>query len=770
MNSITARNGDNALLRDDPLCRACQLVNLPRIFGLDRYDGWHWLNHHEETPDKLDQVRKLLIERTGLVSQLASDARCRLCKILMEVHLREHPNCVGDDESCYLLPLTSDRIPSRNADGEIDVETFQYIEANSTDSEGSKLQRRLATSVYPLFLSEHMLRTRSWNIPEASSLGLYRFKLEASSASPERTFHNHAGFTDNKVNWEALRSYLRGCEETHRECSLDIDNRFTSSEGDWDALRRRLRAGEGNHESWADGTGNPDTYASSELPVRKTYPIRCLDIRSMNLVTLDLRDRYIVLSYVWGGHLDPETQWPALFLSSGEVRKAALPRTIRDAIIATEMLGERYLWVDLVCINQNDPEDFKTQISQMNIIYKNAVCTIVALYGVNAEAGLPGVSDASRSRTESLVKINAKNIVCGPHIDFLSAIKSSRWRERAWTFQEEQSSRRCLCFGDHEVLFWCFSCNGRETLGWVPQWRNLQLREKSFAEVERESRLNGIDHWEFNLYQGAVSEYTSRKLTYDSDVLNAFAGALNNLEYQRGKSFVCGLPKEDLLNALMWAPTPWASHLSRRRLFPSWTWLEWSGSAIYYPYYSLIWALNKADGSLCAPGGKVFARGLVDTGDGFWAPRAAVVDSTKSDNQLCITSEIRCFYVVSRSSPIGPPAGATRSDCMLIGIDGEPISDPAETAFQSREDVLFPFLVGDVLQQLPQPAEFVFLARWEGDGRTPSFSRFDVHRVFAMLIHRRESGLAERVAMVDLPAKAWDAAPMTEEWTQVILV
>jgi hypothetical protein len=424
---------------------------------LDRYDGWHWLRHHEETPDTFDQVRKLLIERKGLVSQLASDTRCRLCQILKEVHLREHSNCVGDDETCYLLPLSSDHIPSRNADGKIEVETFQYMEASSTESKGSKLERRLATSVYLLFLSEHMLRRRSWNIPEVSSLELYRFKLEADSARPERTFHNHAGFTDNKVNWEALKSYLRGCEETHHPCSLDADNRFTSSEGDWDALRRRLRAGEGNRKSWTDGMGDRDICASTDPPVRTTYPIRCLDIQSMSLTTLDLKNRYIALSYVWGGHLDPETHWPALFLSSGKVRKAALPKTIQDAIVAVEKLGERYLWVDLVCINQNDPEDFTTQISQMNLIYKNAVCTIVALYGVNAEAGLPGVSDAPRSRTESLVRINAKNIVCGPHIDFLCAIKSSKWRERAWTFQEEQSFQEMpLLWGPRSAILVLF--------------------------------------------------------------------------------------------------------------------------------------------------------------------------------------------------------------------------------------------------------------------------------------------------------------------------
>jgi len=54
-------------------------------------------------------------------------------------------------------------------------------------------------------------------------------------------------------------------------------------------------------------------------------------------------------------------------------------------------MGERYLWVDALCIIQDDSMDKEWQIARMGSIYSSAVFTIVAACGVDADAGLPGV-------------------------------------------------------------------------------------------------------------------------------------------------------------------------------------------------------------------------------------------------------------------------------------------------------------------------------------------------------------------------------------------
>lgn len=86
---------------------------------------------------------------------------------------------------------------------------------------------------------------------------------------------------------------------------------------------------------------------------------------------------YVALSYVWGTSLE---DWP---------------QTILDAVEVTKRLGEKYLWVDRLCINQSNLEEKKFLISKMDAIYEGAEFTIVAAEG-DARSGLPGVMNTSR--------------------------------------------------------------------------------------------------------------------------------------------------------------------------------------------------------------------------------------------------------------------------------------------------------------------------------------------------------------------------------------
>jgi hypothetical protein len=68
-----------------------------------------------------------------------------------------------------------------------------------------------------------------------------------------------------------------------------------------------------------------------------------------------------------------------------------IPRTILDAMRLVESLGERYLWVDSLCIIQDD-EVFKyEEVNDMASIYVNACVTIVAARGKDSNFGLRGV-------------------------------------------------------------------------------------------------------------------------------------------------------------------------------------------------------------------------------------------------------------------------------------------------------------------------------------------------------------------------------------------
>jgi hypothetical protein len=64
-----------------------------------------------------------------------------------------------------------------------------------------------------------------------------------------------------------------------------------------------------------------------------------------------------------------------------------LPQTIQDAISVTHRLGIRYLWVDALCIIQDNPIDKSTEINAVGANYKNATLTISAASAASVELG-----------------------------------------------------------------------------------------------------------------------------------------------------------------------------------------------------------------------------------------------------------------------------------------------------------------------------------------------------------------------------------------------
>jgi hypothetical protein len=67
------------------------------------------------------------------------------------------------------------------------------------------------------------------------------------------------------------------------------------------------------------------------------------------------------------------------------------PRSIQETITFVSELGERYLWIDSLCIVQDDETVKHGQVMNMEAIYGNASFTIIAAGGEDADAGLPGV-------------------------------------------------------------------------------------------------------------------------------------------------------------------------------------------------------------------------------------------------------------------------------------------------------------------------------------------------------------------------------------------
>jgi len=168
-----------------------------------------------------------------------------------------------------------------------------------------------------------------------------------------------------------------------------------------------------------------------------TIPVRVIDVNRQCIVIVEGNCRYLTLSYVWG-QVTPlrlvKQNRESLMASNGlEMVRKHIPRTITDAMDLVSMLGERYLWVDTLCLIQDNEKDVIDGIQTMDQVYEGALVTIIAGSGLDASSGLPGVQPNSRNSKQLVENIEpgVKMTVVHELDDYM---KHSRYDTRAWMY------------------------------------------------------------------------------------------------------------------------------------------------------------------------------------------------------------------------------------------------------------------------------------------------------------------------------------------------
>lgn len=300
--------------------------------------------------------------------------------------------------------------------------------------------------------------------------------------------------------------------------------------------------------------------------------------------------RYVALSYVWGQTemLKTTTETLSAMKEAGALHadtKWKIPPVIRHAIALVPKLGERYLWVDSLCIKQDDAESLARHIRHMVSIYEAALFTIVAADGADANHGIPGLRGVSTAR-----KLPA-SLPLTPRLRLRPRcwinIFHSPWGGRGWTLQEYVFSRKKLVFV-HGSVQWicqerrCFEDICQES-PLVPKKATVKWDPESQLELESVGEL-AVQYPMISQVEGLLSRYTSRQLTHQHDVLNAVDAVFTAHHGAFPHGFFWGLPVDYLDIALLWTSlfhatkrqqaSPYPSH-SR---FPRWTWAGWIGT------------------------------------------------------------------------------------------------------------------------------------------------------------------------------------------------
>ncbi|KAH7224264.1 heterokaryon incompatibility protein-domain-containing protein [Fusarium redolens] len=327
------------------------------------------------------------------------------------------------------------------------------------------------------------------------------------------------------------------------------------------------------------------------------WPERCrvIDVKEHRIVDLLPTMRYVALSYVWGSsekarqsrferRLTRENlsrlQQPN---SLGEIH---IPQTIKDAMDITEQVGERYLWVDALCIVQDDPTDLGHQTARMDLIYSKALFTILAACGEDSTSGLAGLPGNPRDVFQRQVKVSSSGLHIMPLVTLSEedTLQFSSWNTRGWTFQERLLSRRSLIFTNKQV-YWC--CDGTT-------WEEESLLDiPGSTAFARSYSLGCYDEWDDNeakfsleSFDTYITQFSERKFTYPSDVLPAFLGIIRRFEHLNNEKIHWGLNASTFDQALTWkygqnrrdeTYTYSFGGSTRSVPYPSWSWLGWTG-------------------------------------------------------------------------------------------------------------------------------------------------------------------------------------------------
>ena len=295
--------------------------------------------------------------------------------------------------------------------------------------------------------------------------------------------------------------------------------------------------------------------AEVKLPDRVLY---IADENDPRLVWTDKQSKgqYAALSYCWGGDQTHKLLKSRVEGYKKQIPISELPATITDAIRVSKKIGLKYLWIDSLCIIQDDEEDRFEQINQMRNIYNFAFATI-------AVGTASSVTQGFLSRNEPLLWSPRIQLRCPNNSIGQITIYSVNGREtikydplqhaldsRAWTLQERVLSPRVIVYSAN-TIHWL--CNTKE------EAYSLYISDSPFGLSSRTPDVLGETETPEKLrtwWAQLVWDYSSRSLTSATDKLPAIAGLADEYSKISGDEYLAGLWKSQLPRDLLWRIEP----------------------------------------------------------------------------------------------------------------------------------------------------------------------------------------------------------------------
>ncbi len=365
------------------------------------------------------------------------------------------------------------------------------------------------------------------------------------------------------------------------------------------------------------------------------------------LETCGQTGQYIALSHCWGGGHPIQTTKANVQDHRAQVRLAGLPRTFRDAVNVTRRLGFRYLWIDSLCIIQDDEKDWETEAALMHQYYKQSLLTIAAADGRNSDDGLfrdrerlryqaceldiPG-PDGSSQRVYAFTNSMSFELKRSSLSD---SFKPFPLYSRAWVFQEQMLSPRTMTYARDRMAWRCqevlfderaplvkriedFINDDKATnvvsMGGDPRSTDITVSEfqkkwvfPAQSNPSRPRRFRNVGYHKENCFPpedeflldwgDTVREYTERSMTFQKDKLIAIHGIADAVASVVAKTYFAGVWVEShksILMGLLWSSSRRKAGHPRLDIAPSWSWAS-TAAEVSWPGHWLCHLESRID-------------------------------------------------------------------------------------------------------------------------------------------------------------------------------
>lgn len=410
--------------------------------------------------------------------------------------------------------------------------------------------------------------------------------------------------------------------------------------------------------------------SSADAPVR--LPTRLIDVGNVGENTVRLWEtgpndtgEWIALSHKWGPlpHFSTTCENRHNHVAGMDLEK--LPATFKDAVIVTRALGQRYLWIDSICIVQGKGGDFQQEAKRMEEVYSGAYCVIAASCATGHYSGF-----LRKRNTRDHVALCRENeseapfYVCQAIDNFKEHVLDGALNRRGWVLQEHALGRRTIFFTEHQTYWECGHGVRCETMTTLSNKSAELLGDPHFPQILDSEELGE----KIARFQELYQIYSRLGLSNPYDRPTAIDGLqrrfLRKMHVQGGFGVFEGGENKGLLRrSLLWkrgADTPSLTRIE----FPdgyaavsSWSWMAYAGG-------------KDANGKDCAGGIDYFKPKF---GEFEWEDLVSPWSrSERSEQNNALTAKARQYKRRKGEGQIiiDAPAGLDQYEgmCVVLGI------------------------------------------------------------------------------------------------------